>query len=113
MRKQKKIATLSLTKENLFKIFKQESRPLAFGDLQKVFTLYKQDKRSLRRFLRELIHEGAIVRLRNNRFGIPHEMNLETGTLWCTRSGNGFVIPDRESERDIFIPSKFIGHAFH
>ena len=40
-------------------------------------------------------------------------MNLQTGTLWCTRSGNGFVIPDKESEKDIFIPSQHIKNAFH
>jgi ribonuclease R len=112
MRKKKTTAP-PLTKESLLRTFRQEKRPLGFGDLQRVFTLQKQDKKSLRKFLRELIHEGAIVTLRNNRFGIPQEMNLETGTLWCTRSGNGFLIPDREGEKDVFIPSQHIGSAFH
>ncbi len=109
----KKTAILPLSKENLLKAFRQEKRPLGFPDLLRVFDLRKQDKKPLRNLLREMIQEGLIVRLRNDRFGIPHEMNLETGTLWCTRSGNGFVVPDRESERDIFIPSRYIQNAFH
>jgi ribonuclease R len=109
----KKNAPLSLTKENLLRTFKQEKRPLGFADLQKVFDLTKKDKKSLRGFLGTMIREGLIVRLKDNRFGIPQEMNLETGTLWCTRSGNGFVVPDRDSERDIFVPSRYIKDAFH
>ena len=111
--KKKKTPIPALTKESLLKTFKQAKRPLGFGEIQRVLNLTKQEKKLLRNLLRELIHGGAIVRLRSNRFGIPQEMNLETGTLWCTRSGNGFVIPDRESERDIFIPSRNIKDAFH
>ncbi len=109
----KKTDPLTLTKENLSRTFKREQKPLGLGDLQKIFGLAKQDKRAMKTLLNALMKEGVIVRLKNKRFGIPHEMNLETGTLWCTRSGNGFVIPDRENEKDIFIPSRGIGEAFH
>ena len=109
----KKTATRPVDKDGLLKIFKQEKRPLALGDLQKVLGLRKEDNKSLKAFLKEMMREGLIVGLRNNRFGIPREMNLETGTLWCTRSGNGFVVLDRESDRDIFIPARSIGNAFH
>ena len=109
----KKTAPRPVDKEGLLKIFKQERRPLGLGDLQRVFGLRKEDNKALKAFLKEMMREGLIVGLKNHRFGIPREMNLETGTLWCTRSGNGFVVPDRESDRDIFIPARSIGNAFH
>jgi ribonuclease R len=109
----KKTSPLALNKENLSRIFKKEQKPLGLGDLQRIFELSKQDKRPLKTLLNTLMKDGVIIRLKNKRFGIPHEMNLVTGTLWCTRSGNGFVIPDRENERDVFIPSRSIGNAFH
>ncbi|MBA4417302.1 MAG: ribonuclease R [Syntrophus sp. (in: bacteria)] len=109
----KKKTPLILNKEMLLKIFKQEQRPLGFNDLQIIFGLQKQDKKTLKALLKGVVKEGVIVRLKNGRYGIPQEMNLVAGTLWCTRSGNGFVMPDRESERDIFIPSRYIRDAFH
>lgn len=109
----KKSVILSLNRDSLLKTFKQAKRPLGLGDLQLVFNLRKGDKKSVKNLLRELMREGLIVRLKNNRFGIPQEMNLETGTLWCTRSGNGFVVPDNEKERDIFIPARYMKSAFH
>ncbi|MDR2018060.1 MAG: ribonuclease R [Syntrophobacterales bacterium] len=108
----KAVATI-LSKDGLLRIFKHEKRPLRFEDLQKAFDLSKNDKKPMRNLLREMIREGLIVRLKNNRFGIPQEMNLRTGTLWCTRSGNGFVVPDKEGERDIFVSSRYIKDAFH
>ena len=109
----KKAGAIPLNKEGLLRIFKLEKRPLGFEDIQKVFNLKKKDRKPLKGLLREMVHDGLIVRLRNNRFGIPQEMNLRTGTLWCTRSGNGFVMPDKEGEKDIFVPSRYIKDAFH
>ena len=109
----RKAGAVPLSKEGLLRIFKYEKRPLGFEDLQRVFDLKRKDRKSLKGLLRDMVHEGLIVRLRNNRFGIPQEMNLQTGTLWCTRSGNGFVMPDKEGEKDIFVPSRYIKNAFH
>ncbi len=67
----------------------------------------------MRTHLKALLRDGVIVRLKNKRFGTPREMNLTIGTLWCTKSGNGFVVPDRENERDTFVPSRCIGNALH
>ena len=109
----RKASAAAVTKEGLLRIFKHEKRPLGFEDLRKVFDLKKKDRKPLKTLLKDMVHEGLIVRLKNNRFGIPQEMNLQTGTLWCTRSGNGFVMPDKEGEKDIFVPSRYIKNAFH
>jgi ribonuclease R len=105
--------TFSLTPDSLLKLFRKEKRPLSFGELLKVLSLQGKQKRELKSILKGLMKEGAIVRLKNKRFGLPYEMNLQTGTLWCTRSGNGFVTPEKREGRDIFVASRFIKDAFH
>ncbi len=83
------------------------------NDIKGAVESWKEQKRETKKLIRELMREGALVRLKSNRLGIPDEMNLEIGTLWCTRSGNGFVVPDKEGDKDIFVPSRFIKDAIH
>jgi ribonuclease R len=100
-------------KETLLKIFRREKKPLSIDDLKGILNLHRAAKQDVRKGLKELLREGGLVRLRNNRYGLPDELNLEVGTLWCTKSGNGFVIPDKGREGDVFVPSRCIGNALH
>ncbi len=109
----KKSLPIDLTKRDLLDVFKRQERPLSLNDLKGMVDSWKSRKREIKKLLKELTGEGSLVRLKNNRFGIPDEMNLEVGTLWCTRSGNGFVVPDKGVEKDIFVPSRFIKGALH
>jgi ribonuclease R len=112
----KKLSTLPITKDVLLKAFKLVKKPLGFNELEKNLHYDKKNRKELKAVLNIMLKEGSIIRLKNKRYGIPFEMNLETGTLSCTRSGNGFLIPDKKNEKgmdDIFIPSKFMENAFH
>jgi ribonuclease R len=109
----KKKYPLELTKDILLKIFKKEKKPLAPSELVAILSLNKKQGKTLKQLLKNLVRDGSIVELKNKRYGLPREMNLVSGTLWCTRSGNGFVIPDNVEEKDIFVPSRFIKDAFH
>jgi ribonuclease R len=112
----KKLSTLPITKDVLLKAFKLEKKPLGLNELEKNLHYDKNDRKTLKAVLSGMVKEGSIIKLKNKRYGIPYEMNLETGTLSCTRSGNGFLIPDKKKEKgmeDIFIPSKFMENAFH
>lgn len=102
-----------LTKDMLLNLFKREKRPLALGELARILGLTAKQKHSLKRFIKDLAREGSIVSLKNNRYGLPEEMCLVTGTLWCTRSGNGFIIPEKKGERDLFVPARSMKNAFH
>lgn len=102
-----------ITKDIILRVFKQEKKPIAPSELVAILSLNKKQGKDLKRLLRELVHDGSIIGLKNKRFGLPREMNLVSGTLWCTRSGNGFIIPDNPDEKDIFVPSRFIKNAFH
>ena len=109
----KKKYPLELTKDILFKIFKKEKKPLAPSEFVAILSLNKKQGKTLKQLLKNLVRDGSIVELKNKRYGMPREMNLVSGTLWCTRSGNGFVVPDNVEEKDIFVPSRFIKDAFH
>ena len=109
----KKRNTQELTKDILLQIFKKEKKPLAISELVAILSLNKKQGKTLKQLLKNLVRDGSIVELKNKRYGMPREMNLVSGTLWCTRSGNGFVVPDNVEEKDIFVPSRFIKDAFH
>ena len=101
------------SKNELLNAFKKAERPLSITDLRSLVDSWKSHKNEVKALLREMVREGSLIRLKDNRFGIPNEMNLEVGTLWCTRSGNGFVTSDKEGGNDIFVPSRFIKDAIH
>ncbi len=109
----KKSGDVSFSEDAILQLFKREGRPLSAEDLRRVLNFQKSDKKQIKRILKELVRAGQLVRIRENRFGIPSEMNLEVGTLWCTRSGNGFVIPDKEGHKDVFVPARYIKTAMH
>lgn len=109
----KKRSRSDLTKDTLLAIFRKEKRPLSPADLVGIMNLSPKQTRILNQHLRNLTRGGSIVNLTNKRYGLPQEMNLITGTLWCTRSGSGFVVSDKEGEKDLFVPARSIKNAFH
>jgi len=109
----KKTHQQELTKDRVLRVFKQEKKPIAQSELVAILSLHKKQGKVLKQILKLLVGEGSILELKNKRYGLPQEMNLVTGTLWCTRSGNGFVVPDNVDTKDIFVPARFIKNAFH
>jgi ribonuclease R len=109
----KKTHQQELTKDSVLRIFKQEKKPIALSELVAILSLHKKEGKILKQILKGLMRDGSILELKNKRYGLPQEMNLVAGTLWCTRSGNGFVVPDNVDAKDIFVPARFIKNAFH
>lgn len=112
----RKKVTINLNKEIILKVLKKEKRPIRLPELEKLLQINRADRRGLKTMMKDMLREGSIIMLKNNRYGIPYEMNLQTGTLFCTRSGNGFLIPDKKDAKaidDVFIPSRFMKNAFH
>jgi ribonuclease R len=109
----KKTLPTDLTKDVLLDLFKREKRPLSTEDLKGFVDSWKEQKNEIKGLIKHLVKGGELVRLRGNRFGLADELNLEVGTLWCTKSGNGFVMTEKEGEKDVFVPSRFIGDALH
>lgn len=98
---------LMITKDLLISFFKEKvTNPISFRDIVFRLKLDSPEKRKLKRFLREMVNDGNIVRTRKGLYGPVEEMNLVTGYFEAHRDGYGFVIPEKPGERDIFVPAK-------
>lgn len=104
---------VAITEDRLLRIFSEARRPVGIDELENILGGGKPKRRELMKIITSLIAKGRVIELKNKRFGLTKEMNLISGTLWCTRSGNGFVIPDAEGERDVFVSSRNFNNAVH
>lgn len=98
-------------KDELFAFFqKHPEKPWHLQDLQK--QLGFKHRTPLRQLLAELVDEGRLIRTRRRTYGLPQEMNLVVGRLQVTSGGYGFVIPEKEGGKDLFIPADRLGGAW-
>ena len=104
---------ISITEDKMLRIFSNARRPVGIDELETIFRQGRPNRRELMKIIHSLIAKGRLIELKNKRFGLTKEMNLVSGTLWCTRSGNGFVIPDTEGQRDVFVSSRNFNNAVH
>jgi ribonuclease R len=90
--------------------------PATASELMRVLRIRREDREAFKRQLRDLTSDGALTRLRGNRYGLPERMNQVVGRLEMTASGIGFVTPDQPLEgvaRDIVIPADELNGALH
>lgn len=98
---------MMLTKDSLTIFFKEKvTQPLSFREIVYNLNLTPPESRKLKRFLREMAHDGNIVRTRKGLYGLSEEMSLVTGYFEAHRDGYGFVILEKPGERDVFIPAR-------
>ena len=62
--------------------------------------------------LRAMVRDGELVLTREERLGVPREMNLIPGTVIAHPDGYAFVRPDEDGE-DLFIPARVARMALH
>lgn len=111
--KRKRKGPAPFTEDSLLRVLSSARRPVGIEELEGIFSRERPKRRELMKMINSLIAKGRVIELKNNRFGLTREMNLISGTLWCTRSGNGFVIPDIEGQRDVFVSSRNFNNAVH
>src|SRR5205807_1361543 len=92
---------------------RKDYRPLDKIDIAHKLGLTGGERVRLRKILRELEHSGEIARIRKNRYVLPAEADLVTGTLSIHQAGYGFVIIETPGEPDIFIAAENTGTAMH
>jgi ribonuclease R len=90
--------------------------PATSRELIRVLRIRREDRDAFKRQLRNLSTDGALTRLRGNRYGLPERMNQVAGRLETTASGIGFVTPEQALEgvtRDIVVPADELNGALH
>lgn len=88
-------------------------RPMTREELAKSFEIDRDEAKVFYDILDTMEKEGTIVKTRNERYGLPHKMNLIIGILEGNEKGYGFLIPEDKEKEDIFIPAEDINGALH
>ncbi len=68
---------------------------------------------NLNAILKDLEKAGEIARIRKNRYVLPTQADLVTGTLHVHQAGYAFLSPEKAGERDLFIAAENTGTALH
>ena len=101
-------------KETLLSFMREEAyRPMDIQELVTVFDINPDEYKSFKRALKVMELEGSIVRTKKDKFAVPERLGLIKGKLQAHQKGFGFLIPEEEGERDVFIPSSFINGAMN
>lgn len=58
-----------------------------------------------------LERQGALYRVKKQRYAVPERINLVVGRLRTTRAGDGFVEPAVGGDQDVFVPARGLGSA--
>jgi len=104
----------SLSKNKLLHFFREKvTHPLLMKELIQRYPIPESEIHNLKSDLQTLVSKGALVKTRENRFGLPSRMNLIVGYLQGKPDGYGFVISEEEEEADVFIPARAMEGAMH
>jgi ribonuclease R len=102
-----------LSVEQILDLMKEEDRPLLLREVLRRLGLQKDQRQKAREYIRDLVDEGKVVRIRGNRYGLSSKMNLIVGRVKTHPDGYGFVIPEMEGEEDVFISPRNLKEAMH
>lgn len=101
-------------KKALLDFMREEAyRPMDIQELVAVFDIYPDEYKAFKKALKAMEKEGTIIRTKKDKFALPERLGLVTGQLQAHAKGYGFVIPEKEGEKDVFISSTFINGAMN
>lgn len=96
-----------ITKDLLITFLKEKvTRPISFREIVYSLNLPSSERHKLKRLLREMTSDGAVVRTRKGLYGPTEEMRLVTGYFDAHKDGYGFIVPEKPGKGDIFIPAR-------
>jgi ribonuclease R len=101
-------------KQTLLSFMREEAyRPMDIQELVAVFDINPDEYKSFKKVLKSMEKEGLIVRTKKDKFGVPERLGLVSGKLQVHQKGYGFLLPDIEGEKDVFIPSSSMNGAMN
>lgn len=101
-------------KQTLLSFMREEAyRPMDIQELVSVFDISPDEYKSFKKVLKAMEKEGLIVRTKKDKFGVPERLGLVSGKLEVHQKGFGFLLPDTEGEKDVFIPSSSMNGAMN
>ncbi len=98
----------------ILKLLRQPKyRPLDKKEIADALGYSAPQRNEVRLALRDLEQAGEIARIRKNRYVLPDETDLVTGTLSVHEAGYGFLANEKPGEPDLFIAAENTGTAMH
>ena len=88
-------------------------RPLDKSELGQALGRKSGVRMGLNEVLRQLEQAGEIARIRKNRYVLPAEADLVTGTMHVHQAGYAFLSREKPGEQDLFIAAENTGTAMH
>jgi ribonuclease R len=92
---------------------RKDYRPLDKVEMARALALKDSGRVELRKILRAMEHDGEVARIRKNRYVLPGEADLVTGTLSIHQSGFGFLATEKPGQPDIFVAADNTGTAMN
>lgn len=105
--------TRNLRKEILALLSSRDYRPLDKIEIARKLKLGSNERVALRQTLRELEHSGEIARIRKDRYVLPAEADLVTGTISIHQAGYAFLNTGTPAQPDVFVAPENTGTAMH
>lgn len=90
--------------------FSQKS--FSFDDLERLPLFKGISPKRLKKILRKIGDGGDIIFLGKNRYILKENTKVIAGTVSFHRDGYGFLIPEDNAERDIFLPPKTLKNVY-
>ncbi|GKX67701.1 ribonuclease R [Inconstantimicrobium mannanitabidum] len=101
-------------KQTLLQFMREPAyNPMEIYELAQIFDINKNEYNAFKKVIRSMEREGLVVSDKSGRVGVIEKMGdqvdentegLVSGKLQVHQRGFGFVIPDEEGMKDIFIP---------
>ena len=88
-------------------------RPLDKGELGKALGRKSGVRMGLNALLRQMEQAGEIACIRKNRYVLPSEADLVTGTLQVHQAGYAFLAREKPEQQDLFIAAENTGTAMN
>jgi ribonuclease R len=90
--------------------------PATARELVRVLDIPREERAGFKRQLKSLVSDGALVMVRNTRYGLADRMDLLVGRLESHPAGYGFVTPERHPDNvkgDVYIAAPHLQEALH
>ena len=105
-------------KQTLLSFMKEPAyKPMDIEELVSVFNIKANEYNAFKKTLRVMEREGLIIRTKREKYVTSEpeisKENLVIGKLQAHAKGFGFLIPDEEGQKDVFIPSNCMNGAIN
>ena len=103
-----------INSEEVLEYMRRESyRPLGYPELMAVFGLDAEGQAQFAKVIGQLEKEGAILRTRKDKYGLPEKMNTYRGIIKLSQRGYGILLSEQADSDDIFVYGRNLNGAMH